>query len=300
MFDPITYSGRRFSSEDVALMHQATADYAELGITEIARTICEWLDWRRPSGQLKNHECRLLLERLRNQGVLTLPPLRHSGKRGPRSIGLTSLSDAQAPIQTTVAQLQPLQLSVINKSDSGLFRQWIQRYHYLGYRVPVGANLRYFVKSNDDRILACLQWSSPAWRMAERDRWIGWNSSQRARNLQYIVSNSRFLVLPWVSVKGLASAILARATRQLPHDWQQRYGCCPLLLETLVDSSRFKGTCYRAANWIHLGETTGRGRMDRHHEAHGESIKQIFVFPLHRYAQQRLCDSAPRVTFDVD
>jgi hypothetical protein len=291
MPDSIIYSGRRFSSQDLALMRQAAADYAALGITEIARTVCEWLDWKRPNGRLKNHECRLLLERLSEQGVLTLPPVRALGGRGRRNVNLTGLSDDQPAIRTTVGDLRPLQFRVVEKSESQLFRQWIERYHYLGYRTPFGANLRYFVQSNDGRMLACLQWSSPAWTMAPRDRWIGWTSTQRTSNLQYIVNNSRFLVLPWVSVKGLASTILARAANQLRQDWRQRYGYVPLLLETLVDTSRFKGTCYRAANWKDLGETTGRGRMDRHHEAYGKSIKRIFVFPLHPCARQLLCES---------
>lgn len=289
MTDPaaVSFAGRRFSFEELALIRQAARDYAALGITEIARTICEWLDWRRPNGRLKNHECRLLLERLRDQGVLRLPALRRSGRRGPRIPTLSELSEAQRPIQSAIADLEPLSLSVVEKSDSALFRQFLQRYHYLGYRTPVGASLRYFAQAANGRILACLQWSSPAWRMAARDRWIGWNSHQRARNLQYIVNNSRFLILPWVQVKGLASSILARLARRLPSDWRHHYGYSPLLLETLVDATRFRGTSYRAANWLCLGETTGRGRMDRHHETLA-TTKLIFVFPLCRNVQQRL------------
>jgi hypothetical protein len=128
--------------------------------------------------------------------------------------------------------------------------------------------------------------------MAARDRWIGWTADQRARNLQYIVNNSRFLILPWVQVKGLASTLLARSARQVPRDWHEHYGYTPLLLETLVDGARFKGTCYRATNWIALGETTGRGRMDRHHKAI-RTQKRIFVLPLHRRVQQRLCVTDP-------
>jgi hypothetical protein len=291
MNDPVavTYGGRRFSVEELALMRQATSDCAGLGITEIARTICEWLDWKRPNGRLKNHECRQLLERLQHQGILTLPDLRRSGRRGPRTVAIHAHSDAQTPIQTTVADLQPLRLTLVEKPDSTLWRQFIQRYHYLGYRVPVGAHLRYFIHSGDGQLLACLLWTSPAWKMAARDQWIGWSPDQRARNLQYIVNNSRFLILPWVRVNGLASTILARCARQLPQDWRQRYGYTPLLLETLVDATRFKGTCYRAANWICLGQTAGRGRMDRHHQAHAKATKLIFVFPLHRHVQQRLC-----------
>lgn len=289
----LTHSGRRFSSEDLALMRQAAQEYAGLGVTEIARTICEWLDWKRPNGHLKNHECRLLLERLRDQGVLTLPALAHSGRRGPRSVVTNSLSDTRTRIETNMANLEPLRLNLVDH-DGSLFRQFIQRYHYLGYRTPFGAHLRYFVQSGNGDILACLLWASPAWKMAPRDHWIGWSPSQRARNLQYIVNNSRFLILPWVRVNGLASTILARSARQLPDDWRQHYGYTPLLLETLVDMSRFKATCYRAANWIALGETTGRGRMDRNRQAPNVP-KRIFVFPLCKNVQKRFCAIEPPV-----
>jgi hypothetical protein len=283
----ITFAGRRFSSEELTLMRQAATDCAGLGITEISRTICEWLNWKRPNGRLKNHECRLLLERLSEEGVLSLPPLRHCGKRGPRVPLPSVLSDTQPSIQSAIVDLEPLRLRLIDDAEGPLFRQFIQRYHYLRYRVPVGANLRYFVESGNGRILAVLQWTSPAWKMAARDQWIGWNSKQRTRNLQHIVGNSRFLILPWVQVHGLASTILARAARQLVVDWRLHYGYEPLLLETLVDSSRFRGTCYRAANWICLGKTAGRGRMDRFHEAK-QSPKLIFVLPLHRHCREIL------------
>ena len=284
----ITHCGRRFSAQDLELMRQAAQDYAALGITEIARTVCEWLDWTRPNGQLKNHECRLLLERLRDEGFLSLPPLRQSGKRGPRVPALSAVSDPQSPIQLPITDLEPITLRLVDDAEGSLFRQFIQRYHYLGYRVPVGANLRYFVESRNGRILALMQWTSPAWKMAPRDQWIGWNSQQRTRHLQRIINNSRFLIFPWVQVKGLASTISARAARQLPIDWRYHYGHDPLLLETLVDSSRFRGTCYRAANWICVGQTTGRGRMDRQHQAHNPA-KLIFVLPLHRDCRELLC-----------
>ncbi|PYT20672.1 MAG: hypothetical protein DMG57_41375, partial [Acidobacteria bacterium] len=176
---------------------------------------------------------------------------------------------------------------------SRLWREHVERYHYLGCRVPFGANLRYWVRSRD-RELACLLWTSPAWKMQARDAWIGWNDEQRRRHLQSIVNNGRFLVLPWVHVKGLASKILALSARQLPHDWQTRYGHRPLLLETLVDAIRFRGTCYRAANWIYVGQTTGRGRMDREHKSHGQAIKDIYVYPLVRDARLHLCSDPTR------
>lgn len=273
-------------------MRQAAADYAALGLTEIARTVCEWLDWKRSNGRLKHHECRRLLERLRDDGVLTLPPVRPLGKRGPRVPALTAISDPQPPVESTITALRPLAVRLAQDSEGPLFRQLLQRYHYLGYRVHPGANLRYVAESGDGRILAVLQWSSPAWTMAPRDRWIGWSSAQRLHNLQLIVNNSRFLILPWVHVKGLASAILARSARQLPADWRDHHGYEPVLAETLVDASRFRGTCYRAANWIGLGETAGRGRMDRHHTAQ-EPPKLIFVLPLRRHFRRLLGVETP-------
>jgi len=285
---PITYNGRSFSSEELVLMRQAARDCAGLGVTEIARTVCEWLDWKRPNGRLKNHECRLLLERLQREGFLTLPPLRRSGCRGPRRVSTDIETHSPAPIQATIAQLEPLRLTLVDTSDSRRWRQLMQRFHYLGCRVPVGAHLRYFVKSGDGQILACLLWTSPAWKIAARDQWIGWSPEQRTRNLQYIVNNGRFLILPWVHVKGLASTILARSARQLPHDWRHHYGYTPLLLETLVDAERFRGTCYRAANWICLGQTTGGARTDRLRHPLPQTSKLIFVFPLHQHAQQYL------------
>jgi len=278
-------------------MRQIAGEFASLGVTEIARTICELLEWKRPGGGLKNHECRQLLERLRDQGWLVLPAVRRVGPRGPRRVGLSSGSDPQPELGGTAGQYEPLRLIVVEaaRADSRLWTELIQRHHYLGYRVPVGAQLRYLVRGErtGEQVLACLQWSSAAWKMAARDRWIGWSDAERARNLVFIVNNSRFLILPWVRVKGLASKILAHAARQLPEDWQRRYGCRPLLLETLVDARRFAGTCYRAANWILLGETQGRGRMDRHHQADGSARKLVFVYPLCPNVQQRLRQASP-------
>jgi hypothetical protein len=197
----------------------------------------------------------------------------------------------------SAGQYEPLRLQLLggeSGGDSALFREYLDRYHYQHYRVPFGAHVRYLVRSehSPERVLACLLWTSPAWKLAERDRWIGWSPEQRARNLQFIVNHSRFLILPWVRVKGLASKILSHCARQLPADWEKRYGYRPLLLETLVETERFRGTCYQAANWIQLGGTQGRGRMDRYHERTG-TAKMLFVYPLCRRVQQRLVAAVP-------
>ena len=288
----VRFCGRSFAEQELQLMREMARDYAALGVTEIARTVCELLDWKRANGRLKNQECRQLLERLRDRGWLTLPPVRNSGPRGPRRIVLSEASASQATLEGSAGEFAQLELRVVESpSESRLWMELIERHHYLAYRVPVGANLRYLVRSprRGEQVLACLLWSSPAWKMAPRDHWIGWNQEQRAQNLQFVVNNSRFLIPPWVRVRGLASKILGQCARQLPADWKLRYGYRPLLLETLVDARRFRGTCYRAANWIRIGQTQGRGRMDRQHRAHDLAPKDIYLYPLCRNVQQQLC-----------
>ena len=295
----MTCCGRTFSAADLALIRDVTPDCGPLGLTAIARTVCELLDWTRSSGRLKTHECRQWLARLHDRGLLSLPPLRPTGPQGPRRIAWTPASEAPAVIAGSVRALEPLGLTLVTTAhERALWTELIDRYHYLHFRVPVGAQLRYLVRAAPppSPIVACLLWTSAAWKMAARDRWIGWTDPQRAVNLRFVVNNSRFLILPWVQVPHLASALLARAARRLPDDWQAAYGTRPLLLETLVDAQRFAGTCYRAANWQFLGETQGRGRMDRSHAAHAAAPKRVFVYPLVRDVPHRLCQTAPTVT----
>ena len=262
--ESLIFCGRSFSTSEVELMSSMTREFPALAVTEIAQTICELLDWRRPTGNLKNHECRQLLERLAAEGRLKLPALRKTGGTGARRVVVfTEPYRESSPVECSARECEPLELALVQgKQESRRWREYMERHHYLGCRVPFGANLRYWVR-NRDRELACLLWTSPAWKMRARDEWIGWTDEQRRRNLQSVVNNGRFLILPWVHVKGLASKILALNARCLPHDWEMQFGSRPLLLETLVDAARFRGTCYRAANWTHVGKTSGRGRMDR-------------------------------------
>ena len=280
MPESLIFCGRTFGPSELELMRQTARDFSALGVTEIARTVCELLEWTRPSGKLKNHECRQLLERLQAEGFLNLPALRHLGGRGPRRADVSGTCSEAEPVTGAASECEPLELVLVeSKSESRQWREQMERYHYLGCRVPFGANLRYWVR-HEKRELACLLWTSPAWKMQARDEWIGWSDEQRRHNLQRIVNNGRFLILPWVQIKGLASKILALSARQMPRDWESHYGHRPLLLETLVDAERFRGTCYRAANWVHVGQTSGRGRMDREHASHGRAVKNIYVYPL--------------------
>ncbi len=295
---PITFNGRTFSVAELQLIQTLTADCAPLGRTELAATLCELVDWRRPTGRLKQHEGRLLLEHLEAKGLVTLPPVRALGRRGPREAPRSAQGAPAPEVVGSVRDVAPLVLEAVPPGRTGpsrLWRELIGRYHYLGDRVPVGATLRYLVRSaqRPDPVLACLGWTSAAWRIAVRDRWIGWSDAQRRQALLYVVNNSRFLILPWVHLQGLASHLLARCARQLPADWEARYGVRPLLLETLVDPARFRGTCYRAANWLPLGQTVGRGRMDRANVLTGHAPKTVYVYPLCPQVQRRLCTAPP-------
>lgn len=287
----LRFCGREVSRADLALIRELVHDFPRLNQTELARTICELLDWRRPNGHLKERECFQFLDQLQQRGwLLSLPQRQTPTPLGPRSIGLDSSSDPLPPCQGLLADYRPLQIQrVETAADRRLFQQYIERYHYLGYRQPYGAQLRYFVCSPlRSCLLACLLFTSAAWKIAPRDRYIGWSDVARRANLPLLVNHSRFLILPWVRVPHLASHLLSLAARQLPSDWLALYGARPLLLETLVDGSRYPGTCYRAANWIWVGLTQGRGRMDRTGQAQGRSPKHIFLYPLHRQWRDRL------------
>jgi len=259
------------------------------------------LEWRRPNGGLKSAECYDFLQTLHGRGWLPwLSP--QPKKLRPRSTEWDERSDAQAPLTGSIGDYLPVQLQLLDSSDDRrLFRQYIQRYHYLGYKVPYGAQLRYFVRSLQPPcpLLSCLLFTSAAWKMAPRDRCIGWSQAARQVNLPLVVHHSRFLILPWVRVPNLASHILSLAARQMPRDWLAAYRAQPLLLETLVDSTRYHGGCYRAANWTEVGLTQGRGRMDRSGKAQGVR-KHIFLFPLHRHWRERLCDRSQSLPRSVD
>ncbi len=280
----ISFCGRPVSGEDMELIREVVETCSGLSRTELARTVCDLLDWRRPNGKLKAHECRMFLEELDAAGLLRLPERRLTRPKGrATSVPITAEGDEQPEVAGTVRDVAPVTVDLVkDDAERRLWRELVGRYHYLGHKMPFGASLRYLVRVARPRpmVAGCLQFSSPAWRMAARDKWIGWDDATRQRNLQRVVQNSRFLLLPWMRVRNLASTVLSLAARRLPDDWWAHYRVRPVLLETLVDPSRYSGTCYKAANWIELGVTTGRGRMDRYHEREGAAPKTVWVYPL--------------------
>ena len=289
------FSGRAFSVREVTLIREIVRDCSGLSRMELARTVCELLRWRRPNGRLKARECREFLERLDAGGALVLPDKRQGRATGSVThVPRTAAGEPGAPLVGSVRDVEPLQVERVREpAERLLFRELVGRYHYLGHTVPFGAHLRYLVFASRPAraVVGCLQFSSPAWRMAARDGWIGWDDATRARNLQRVVNNSRFLLLPWVAVRNLASAVLARGLGQLVVDWPRHYKLEPWLVETLVDPRRHHGGCYRAANWVALGATSGRGRMDRYGRRAGEAPKTVLVYPVVRHAQRRLRES---------
>jgi hypothetical protein len=290
-----TFCGQVVGKKKVNEIVEIVALFPKLTRAELANTICELFSWKRPTGKLKTIECRQFLERLDARGIIRLPVRKEQyAPRKKTDIPRTEQADRQAVISLKLRELSPIVLSrVETKEQRDLWYEYIDRYHYLGYQLPFGAQLRYFIQSaaKDAVLLGCLQFSSPAWKMAGRDRWIGWSDEQRKENLQKIINNSRFLLFPWVQIKNLASSVLALATRTVAQDWHASFGYRPVLMETLVDQRRFKGTCYKAANWVHVGETTGRGRMDRENKRHGMAVKEIYVYPLsNRFRQELLVD----------
>jgi hypothetical protein len=288
----LIFKGREFSAEEVALIGDVVRRFAGLSRQELANTACELLDWRRPNGQLKTWECEDLLDALESAGGLQLPALRVGRPRGSRtSVPHTERGEPQERLHGTLGEVAPVSLRRVDgDADRRLWRELVGRYHYLGHAVPFGAHLRWFIEvaRPTPRVVGCVQASSPAWKLAARDRWIGWSDVRRREALQHVVDNSRFLILPWVEVRFLASAVLAMLARELPAQWETAYGVRPLLLESFVDVARFPGTCYRAANWIELGLTQGRGRMDRRKQRQGACPKAVFVYPLVRRARERL------------
>jgi hypothetical protein len=290
--DGLSFCGRSVTQDELALIRQITREFANLALTELAATVCELLEWQRPNGGLKSRECYLFLRELHRRGWLPWLPAPQPRQRRPRPARPAEEADWMLVSLTgALREYQPIQLELIEDLQGRrLFRQYLERHHYLGYRAPYGAQLRYWVRAAQPDLppLAALLFTSAAWRMAPRDRFIGWSDAVRQDHLPLIVNNSRFLILPGTQIPNLASHVLARAAQQLPCDWRARYRVEPVLLETLVDPARFRGTCYRAANWIEAGWTQGRGRMDRSGRAQG-SAKHIFLYPLHRHWRQRLC-----------
>ena len=255
----------------------------------LALELCRQWQWHNAAGQIKDMAARSFLDKLEARGCLELPPRQR--RRGPGfAPRLAVLPPAPTELKESLAQLRPLQWEVFSarQPQAARFNAYLARYHYLSYRSTVGENLGYLVQDRQGRDLACALFGAAAWKIRPRDAFIGWTAKERQTHLGGVVNNSRFLILPWVRVPELASHILGRVARRVARDWQARYSHPVVLLETFVERSRFRGSCYRAANWICVGQTQGRTRQDRQHQLQAP-VKDILVYPLQANFRAQLC-----------
>ncbi len=286
----VTIQGERFSP-DVGLIEKLLADHPTWGRSRLSVELCELWDWRAPNGQLRDMACRNLLLRLDRAGHIRLPARQRKSPNGYRNRSPIQVPHRTEPIEGASQDLRPLQITrVVNGCEQDrLFRCLLSTYHYLGFKNTAGENMKYLVYSRDGRPLACLLFAAAAWKCASRDGWIGWRAPVRERNLHSVANNARFLLLPWVKVPNLASHLLSLITRRIQDDWLAKYAHPLYCLETFVDRSRYRGVCYRAANWQWVGQSAGRGRNDRHHRL-SVPAKDVYLYPLCRDFRHRLCD----------
>lgn len=272
------FSGRTISPEDIELIKWARKTYPNLPRHELAGTVCELLDWNTASGNAKRIQCMECLEALEVEGIIQLPPVNTVMQRNGK-INIPKIDFDTSEITGEITEHKSIRLTIAQQGkDLKRWRAYINQYHMLGDKTVFGSRIQYFVKSGDIE-LGCMQFSASSWALEERDKWIGWTESDRKVRLNLIINNSRFLIFPWVHIRNLASKALSLAAKQIQEDWLREYCYAPVLLETFVDLAHFKGTCYKAANWIYLGETKGRGRMDRYNE-YALSRKAIFMYSL--------------------
>jgi Druantia protein DruA len=279
------YCGRAFTNPEIEQIRALIDEDLQRSRAELSRLTCLLLNWYKADGGLKDMSCRVAMLRMAEDGLITLPAPRC--KPPQQKITFTSQTDPEQYITQPVHTLSPPQLCpVVHHSHSRLWNEYIHRYHYLGHKPLPGAQLRYFV-TIEEQIVAALGFGAAAWQTAPRDQFIGWSHEQRQRHLSLIVNNARFLIMPWVKSKNLASKILSLVAQRLPDDWESQYHIRPVLLETFVDTEQFIGTCYKAANWVYVGKTKGRGKLG---PAGKQSvpIKDIWLYPLCRQFKQRL------------
>jgi hypothetical protein len=293
----LTVRGRTFAPAELAVVREIVASCPADSRYLISKKVCEALGWHQENGRPKDRSCRTLLQKLDSAGFIQLPAPRNP-PRLRRPIPLTSKTDPGLSFSFGPREvgIEHFHVATRIRSEEKLWNEFVERYHYLKFGVVVGPQLKYFVQVRGE-FVACMSFGGAAWKVDPRDRWIGWTTEQRKRNLRYVVNNTRFLIFPWIEVKNLASRLLSLAARRLPEDWQRLYGYKPCLLETFVNINRHPGTCYKAANWALVGETKGRGRMDRLAEANLPK-KAMYVYPLVRDARNVL--TAPTSTIVKD
>ena len=291
----VTWSqaGRDFSKTEVQEICETVEMFPRLARSELACTVCEQFEWLTASGSPKRHACEKLLVKLENQGLLQLPTLREDMRQKAlvqeKPIQIGDRTKPGEPVRVGLSACRPVDVvPVAENCETGLWNEYVERYHPLKYKKPFGHRLRYFIKAGDE-VLGCLLLSGSAKSMGIRDKWIGWDDHKRLKNLGWVLNNSRFLIFPWVQVPHLASHVLGKLCKRVVKDYETRWRFRPLLLETFVNPTMYQGTCYRAAGWQELGQTTGEG-LRRPGKNYATTPKLLFVKPLSKDCRNKLCN----------
>jgi hypothetical protein len=286
----LVLQGRVVGAAELQQLRHLLQSHPQWSRYRLSVELCRLWEWRAPNGLLKDMAARTLLLKLEQRGYVRLPAKRRASPNRMLHKEVRPVAHPREPIRDPLVALRPLEVIELSQQPEWLpLYEWLlHEHHYLSYASPVGLNLKYLVRERHGRPLACLLFGSAAWKCAPRDQFIGWSAQARQSHLQQVTNNCRFLLLPWVEVPQLASHVLSRVLRRLPEDWQRKYARRLDLVETFVDTSRFTGACYRAANWIALGQTTGRTRQDRAHQLQTPP-KAVWVYPLHPQFRRRLC-----------
>jgi len=284
----LTYRGRAVTDDDVVFIKRLVSAHPTASRRALSKKLCEAWNWVQPNGALRDMVCRGLMLALHRAGHIELPPQRRFPPNPLAKRGRPAVADIdRIPLRDPLKAVRPLEFRQVRRTpDEPLCNSLIEQYHYLGYTQPVGEHLKYMVYTQG-RPIACLAWSSAPRHLGCRDRFIGWSAEARRKNIRFIAYNPRYLILPWVQVPHLASHILGHMARVLARDWEQVYGHPVYFLETFVDPQRYRGTCYRAANWVVLGRTTGRGKDDQTCRPN-RPIKEMLGYPLRRDFRQLL------------
>jgi hypothetical protein len=282
--------GRSITAADIGLIRGLLEDNRDWNRSRLSRELCERWDWRNGTGRLKDMAARTLLLKLERLGEIRLPPRHSPGRPNRRGVAIPdAMAHDTTVVDTDLSRLRPLRLEQLDTGEDRLplFNYLLHRYHYLGHQRCVGENLKIIVSDRAGRLLACILFGSAAWKARDRDAFIGWDRATRERNLPLLANNTRFLILPWVRVRHLASHLLSRICRELSGLWMDKYGHPIHLLETFVERDRFRGTCYRAAGWTHVGATAGRSRNDRD-QTLSVPVKDIYLRPMCSDFRRRL------------
>ncbi len=289
MENQLIVQGRNLSLQDIDFLSQLIKQNPSWSRRRLSIELCQLWSWRNANGQIKDMAARAMMLKLDKLGYIKLPPRRQTPSNRMLTKRVESVAHQRTDIECDLKKIQPLQLVVTRKhrQHEPLFTCLLSQYHYLGYRGIVGENMKYLIFDRHQRPLACVLFGSAAWSVQCRDNYIGWDTNTRKRNLNLTTNNMRFLILPWVRVTNLASHILALICRRLSADWIDHYGHCLYLIETFVDKNRFRGTCYKAANWVHVGQTKGRSRNDRYARLQ-VPIKDVYLLPLVKEFKQKL------------